>query len=84
MEVAEVTIAGVSAVPLVLALVELAKRNLPYVNEYAEFVSLLFGVVIVVAAQGVSQESVMAGLVVGLAASGIWSGGKHTAKKFKK
>lgn len=80
----DITIAGVGAVPLVLALVELAKRQFPQFAQYAPFAAIVLGIGVVGVAQGFTVESATAGLVVGLAASGLWSGGKKIGAVLKK
>ena len=75
MEIAEVTIAGIGAVPLVLALTELVKRlGLPV--QYAPLLSVAFGIAIIAIAQDFTPTALTTGLVVGLSASGLWSGVK--------
>lgn len=75
MDVGTLTIAGVGAVPLVLALVQLMKQvGLP--SMYAPILSVITGVALVGLVNGAGVESVMTGLVVGLSASGLWSGTK--------
>jgi hypothetical protein len=73
MDVGILTIAGVGAVPLVLALVQLVKGlGLPV--QYAPLLSVLIGVALVGFVEGYMVDSIMTGLVVGLSASGLWSG----------
>jgi len=66
-----------AAIPVVLGLVEVTKRvGLP--ARYAPLASLVFGVG-AIALTGVSwQATVIQGIIVGLAASGLWSGPKKT------
>lgn len=73
MDVGSLTIAGVGAVPLVLALVQLVK-GIGMPTKYTPLLSVIMGVALVVFVEGYMVDSVMTGLVVGLSASGLWSG----------
>lgn len=70
------TIAGVSAVALIVGLVQVAKRlGLP--SRFAPLLSLLLGIALVsLGLKGISAASIFSGLIVGLSASGLWSGTK--------
>ena len=73
------------SVPAILALVEIVKRlKIPYVSEsdYAPAVSLAIGVGLSVLFGGVSVQNLVQGLLLGLSASGLWSGTKSFGQKF--
>lgn len=62
-------------VPIVLGLVEVAKRlNLP--SKYAPLASILIGIGLVALTGVIWQAVIVQGIIVGLAASGLWSGVK--------
>lgn len=70
-------IAGVSAIGIIIGIVEVAKQTgLP--TRYAPLVSLLLGVLLTtayaIADQSFSAASVLMGLTFGLSASGLYSG----------
>lgn len=74
------TIAGFSIIAIVVALVELAKRlGLP--DRLSPLVALGFGIGFSFLSSGISIDSGVAGLVVGLSACGLWSGVKSLAGK---
>lgn len=67
-------------VPLVLGVVQVFKTiGLP--NKFAPLMALLLGVTATVSLGTVSILSVVEGLVVGLAASGLWSGTKNVSEE---
>jgi hypothetical protein len=68
------------AVPVILALVEVAKRTgLP--NKYAPVLSVVLGVVFVgIWGDSVLTDALFEGLVTGLTASGLYSGVKAQMK----
>lgn len=64
------------AVPLVLALVEVAKRA-GMESKYAPGLAVLLGVVFMgVWGDGAFADQLFEGLIAGLSASGLWSGAK--------
>lgn len=67
----EVTPAVLSAVPLVMALVQVVKNWVP--SKYAPLVSLVFGIGTMAVVGGTWQEIVISGLLIGLTASGLYS-----------
>jgi len=71
----------VAIIPLILGLVELFKRGgLP--AKYSPFVAVLFGLVIgIVYTDASLKESVIVGLMLGLSASGLYSGTKNMIEK---
>jgi hypothetical protein len=67
---------------LVLALTEVVKRLFKFdENRYTPIISIAWGVIVVGMASGWSWGSAFAGLLVGLTASGLWSGVKTVAGK---
>lgn len=74
-------VTGLIGIPVVLALVELVKRTFPDLPvRFYPVVSLLFAILINVGAAIYQHEdlgvSIIAGLVVGLSASGLYAGGR--------
>ena len=72
------------SVPMILALVEIVKRlKIPYVSEsdYAPAVSLVIGIGLSVLFGGVNTQTLVQGLLLGLSASGLWSGAKKFGQK---
>ncbi len=71
-------------VPVVTGVVEAIKSvGLP--KSYSEVTSILVGIGLSVALLGVGNlsETIVAGIILGLAASGLWDGGKRLrGKKF--
>lgn len=72
----------ISTIAIVLGLVELVKQ-LGLSSKYAPLLSLTLGVGIQFLIQDVSAASTLAGIVYGLSASGLYSGGKTTATLVK-
>lgn len=68
-------------IPLVLAFTEMIKRfGVP--KKFLPFVSIILGIgVSFLFAKGFSMENGLQGLLIGLSASGLWSGGKAIIKK---
>ena len=74
----------VAIIPLIVGLVELAKKlGLPY--KFAALLSAVLGVVIglVYVAPNDPAKGVLVGLSMGLAASGLYSGVKNTVEGMK-
>lgn len=66
------------SVPIALGLTEVAKRiGLP--SQFAPLASILFALASTLLLDGVSTLNIVAGIVYGLTASGLWSGVKATA-----
>jgi len=75
---------NVAIIPLIVGLVELAKKlGLP--DKFAAVLSAILGVVIglVYVAPDDPAKAVLVGLSMGLAASGLYSGVKNTAEGIK-
>ena len=66
---------GVGVVPLILGVVEAIKR-LGVPSQFAPLISVVVGVAITLFTTGTGVESVINGVLLGLSASGLWSGGK--------
>ncbi len=73
------TAGGIALIPVIVGLVEIVKR-LGLNDKFAPLVSLVFGVVagIVYLSPGNVQMGVLQGIVMGLAAVGLYSGVKNT------
>lgn len=71
----EISTLALAAIPIALGLVAVAKQvGLP--SKYAPVASILIGTGLV-ALTGVEWQTMIAqGIIVGLSASGLWSGGK--------
>ena len=72
---------GLAGVPVVLALVELVKRTVEPPGRYVPLISVLIGVAFdVLVGMGLlglpPGAAVLTGLIVGLAASGLYSAGR--------
>lgn len=67
-------------VPGILALVEIVKR-LGVPGQFAPLVAVVVGAGLSLLVSGVSIESAAQGLVLGLSASGLWSGTKAVVGK---
>ncbi|MFS1513608.1 hypothetical protein VQL36_14370 [Chengkuizengella sp. SCS-71B] len=69
-------------VPIIVALVQLVKQ-LGLGAKYQPVLSLVLGVVtgIVYVAPGDPKQAILVGIVMGLAASGLWSGAKNIVQK---
>ncbi len=81
LELEELFASGAAFVPLVVALVEGAKQiGLP--TRWAPLVSLALGLVagFVWVVPGDPRQAVLAGLMIGLGASGLYSGTRATVK----
>lgn len=70
----EISLANAALIPVVLALVQVAKK-LGIPSKWAPVVSIVLGFITVYLTNGHNSE-ILAGLLVGLSASGIWSGSK--------
>ena len=72
-----------ATVPGVLALVEIFKRvGLP--AAWSPLAAIVCGVLITIGMNGVSTDFIIQGFVLGLSASGLWSGSKATLGALKK
>ena len=67
-------------VAITIGLVEAIKRTAPSLEKFAPIYALVFGVLLSFS-QGWTVESGLTGLVVGLSASGLYSGTKNLIKK---
>lgn len=75
------TIAGISILPIIIGLTELAKRlGLP--ARFAPLISLALGIgLATLAAGGFTAVALVGGVFLGLSASGLWSGVKSVGGK---
>lgn len=74
------SIGDVTLVPIIMGLVEILKK-FGLSPQYAALASIAIGVVIVGLGTGWSSAGVLNGIVLGLSASGLWSGGKAVIGK---
>lgn len=65
-----------ASVPVIIGLVQLVKKATGLVERLAPVVSLIFGILIALIVGGTWQVIVMQGIIAGLMASGLYSGGK--------
>ncbi|NDI37194.1 hypothetical protein [Chengkuizengella sediminis] len=72
----------IAIVPIIVALVHLAKQ-LGLGAKFQPVLSLVLGVAtgIFYVAPGDPKQAILVGIVMGLAASGLWSGVKNTVEK---
>lgn len=72
---------GIAAVPVIIALVELAKR-IGLNAKFAPLLALALGIIVgfVYLAPGDYAKAAWLGVVTGLAATGLWSGAKNVAE----
>lgn len=72
---------GVLLIPLTTGIVEVIKRAIPEkYRQYTPFVSIVVGIILGILTIGISQAGIIAGIVVGLGASGLWSAVKAPTK----
>jgi hypothetical protein len=67
------------SVPVIVGVVEVIKR-VGLSSKYAPIVSLILGVGSAMYFVGITQDATLYGLVIGLTASGLYSGGKALIK----
>ncbi|NBI28166.1 hypothetical protein [Chengkuizengella marina] len=72
----------IAIVPIIVALVQLAKQ-IGLSAKYQPVFSLVLGVAtgIFYVAPGDPKQAILVGIVMGLAASGLWSGAKNIVEK---
>jgi len=69
-------------VPVIVALVQIVKvsfsnkSNAKIIKRFSPLISLFFGILLSVSMYGIGAEVAMNGLMTGLIASGLYSGGK--------
>lgn len=74
-------LSGASIVTIIMGLVELIKK-VGLSSRFAPLFSLVFGILLAALGQGgFSVDSIISGLVLGLVASGFWSGAKAVSGK---
>lgn len=69
----------IAAIPVVTGLVSVLKTSLEMPTKFAPLASLALGIASVALIGGVWQAIIAQGILVGLAASGLYSGGKALA-----
>jgi hypothetical protein len=76
---------GIALIPLITILVDVIKKaGLP--NNFAPLVSLVLGVIFgfMFDSNGDVKSAIVTGLIMGMSASGLYSGGKEASKGFNK
>ena len=68
-------------VPIILGLVEAIKRSVSLPGKFSPLLAIGIGLVASLVLNGASIENGIIGLGLGLAAAGLYSGGKAIAKK---
>jgi hypothetical protein len=76
---------GIALIPIITILVDVIKKaGLP--SNFAPLVSLVLGVVFgfIFDSSGDIKSAIVTGLIMGMSASGLYSGGKEASKGFNK
>ena len=81
----EFTTYGISVIPIIVGIVQLAKK-FGFPTRFAPLLSLLLGfaAAFIYIAPGQLKEAILIGLVMGLSAVGLYSGSKNTLRGLKK
>jgi hypothetical protein len=82
-------VTSAAAVPIIVALVQLFKMigNTKTINKFAPFIALAMGILIAFLMNADDMrlhETILAGILYGLSASGLYSSTKHTAHQIQK
>ena len=81
----QLTVGAVAVVPVIVALVQALKMlNIP--NKYSPILSIVVGVIVAFLFRHESQDmtqTILAGVLYGLSASGLYSGVKSTSETIK-
>jgi hypothetical protein len=72
-----IDVANTVYIPITIGLVALAKLLFPSIKKFAPGIALLIGIFLSLL-KGISVDAFIQGIVIGLSASGLYSGGKHT------
>jgi MFS family permease len=72
---------AVLVLPIVIGLTEVVKRTELIGHRFTPLVSIVFGLIIASIVHGVSVLAILAGLIYGLSASGLYSGTKTLASE---
>lgn len=67
-------------VAIVVAMTELVKVVFNLNRRFAPLVSLTFGLILALGAEGLTYQAAVKGIIYGLTASGLYSGGKAVVK----
>jgi hypothetical protein len=67
------------AIAMVIGLTEAIKRTRLINNRYTPIISLALGLAIALLMNGLSADAIFSGIIVGLSASGLFSGTKKVA-----
>jgi Bacteriophage A118-like holin, Hol118 len=84
--ISSITVGAAATVPIILALVQMVKLTGWVQDKYAPFISILFGILISFLLAHDSRDmsaNILAGILFGLAASGLYSGMQATAHAIK-
>lgn len=73
----------VASIPIAIGLVEVLKKSRLLADIYAPFASLFVGVGLVALSGATWQATIAQGLIIGLAASGLYSGTKSVTDSFQ-
>jgi len=75
------TVYGIAIIPLIVGLIQLAKK-FGFPSRLAPLLSLVLGftAAFIYIAPGNPKEAILVGLVIGLSAVGLYSGGKSTIR----
>lgn len=76
--------AAVVLVPLVTGVVEVIKRTSPVTSRFLPLISVAVGLVLGLLVFGLSVFGAVAGVTIGLAATGLWEFGNKVPNNFKK
>ena len=84
--ISSITLGAAATVPIILALVQMVKMTGWVKDKYSPFLSILFGIIIsflLAHDTGDMSANILAGILFGLAASGLYSGMQATAHAIK-
>ena len=84
--ISSITLGAAATVPIIIALTQMVKMMGFVPDKYAPFISILFGIVISFLFAHESRDwsaNILAGILFGLAASGLYSGIKTSAHAIK-
>lgn len=84
--ISSITVGAAATVPIILALVQMVKMTGWVQDKYAPFLSIGFGILIAFLLAHDTQDmsaNILAGILFGLAASGLYSGLRASAQAIK-
>lgn len=78
----QMELVNLSIVPIVVGLLEVLKKAIKVDNRFLPAISLLVGIAINLSViGGVSVQSVLGGIILGLSASGLYDAGRSVVNK---